>query len=288
MIFSQDCLQKNVIGVTFGGKHIGAARIENEEIAEFVQTEINNREAEETILCDIIHTINSVYTDSVTGIGVGVPSLVNAKNGVVLNPTNIPSWHKVHLKDILEEQFNIPVHINNDANCFALGEKHFGEARNFENIAGITIGTGFGVGIIIGGKLYSGRNAGAGEFCSIPYRDHDYEYYCSEKYFEIKYGLKHSILLSRAYEKDKIALAIYELFGADLGNAIKTIIYALAPDAIVIGGRLAEAYDFFKDSMFRTVDSFIYKETLKDIRILKSTKPNISVYGAAALCFEQL
>lgn len=286
MIFSQDKLQKNVIGVIFGGKHLSAARIENGVIADIVHREVNNREAEEVILSEIIHTINSVYTDSVAGIGVGVPSLVDVKHGIVINPTNIPSWHKVHLKDILEEQFNVPVYINNDANCFALGEKYFGVAKDYENIAGITIATGFGVGIIINGKLYSGRNAGAGEFCSIPYRDHDYEYYCSTKYFEEKYGLKNEILLARAKKKDKIALAIYELFGMDLGNAIKTIMYALDPDAIVIGGIMAEAYDFYREAMLKTVNSFIYKGTVKNIKIFKSTEANIPVYGAAALCFE--
>ncbi len=286
MIFSQDKLQKNVIGVIFGGKHLSAARIENGVIADIVHREVNNREAEEVILSEIIHTINSVYTDSVAGIGVGVPSLVDVKHGIVINPTNIPSWRKVHLKDILEEQFNVPVYINNDANCFALGEKYFGVAKDYENIAGITIATGFGVGIIINGKLYSGRNAGAGEFCSIPYRDHDYEYYCSTKYFEEKYGLKNEILLARAKKKDKIALAIYELFGMDLGNAIKTIMYALDPDAIVIGGIMSEAYDFYKEAMLKTVNSFIYKGTVKNIKIFKSTEANIPVYGAAALCFE--
>lgn len=286
MIFSQDRLQKNVIGVIFGGKHISAARIENGTIAAIVQNEINNWGEEEQILSDMIHAICSVYTDSVEGIGIGVPSLVDVKEGIVLNPTNIPSWHKVYLKDILEERFGVPVFINNDANCFALGEKYFGVAKDYENIAGITIGTGFGVGIIINGKLYSGRNAGAGEFCSIPYRDYDYEYYCSGKYFEQKYGLKSDILLSRARNSDKIALAIYELFGVDLGNAIKTIIYVLDPDAIVIGGRLAEAYEFFKESMLKTVKSFIYKDSLKHLKILHSTESHISIYGAAALCFE--
>ncbi len=286
MILSQDKLQRNVIGVIFGGKHLSAARIENGTIAEIVHSDINNRETEEVILSEMIRTINAVFTDSVTGIGVGVPSLVDVKNGIVINPTNIPSWRKVHLKYILEEQFNIPVYINNDANCFALGEKYFGLAKDYDNIAGLTIDTGFGVGIIINGKLYSGRNAGAGEFCSIPYKDYDYEYYCSTKYFEEKYGLKHDILLSRAHNRDKIALAIYEFFGNDLGNAIKTIMYALDPDAIVIGGRIAEAYDFFRDSMLKTVNTFIYKGTVKNIRIMRSTEPYIPIYGAAALCFE--
>lgn len=286
MIFSLDKLQKNVIGVIFSGKHLSAARIENGRTAEIVHCEINNRESEEVILSEIIKAINSVFNNSVVGIGVGVPSLVDVKNGIVINPTNIPSWHKVHLKDILEEQFNIPAYINNDANCFALGEKYFGVAKNFENIAGITIDTGLGVGIIINGKLYSGRNAGAGEFCSIPYKDRDYEYYCCSQYFEEKYGIKHDILLTRARNRDKIALVIYELFGIDLGNAIKAIMYALDPDVVVIGGHLADAYEFFEASMLKTVETFPYNSTLKNIRILKSVEPYIPVYGAAALCFE--
>ena len=63
--------------------------------------------------------------------------------------------------------------------------------------------------------------------------------------------------------------------------------FALDPEVIVIGGRLAEAYDFFKESMNKTVNTFIYKTTLKNLQILKSIESNISVYGAAALCFEE-
>ena len=287
MIFNQNKLYKNVIGVIFGGKFLHVARLENGIITEITNREINNRESEEIILNEIINTIKKLHNDTVTGIGVGMPSLVDVRKGVVFKPTNIPSWNKVHLKDILEEKFRVPVFVNNDANCFALGEKYFGVAKDFHDIAGITLGTGMGVGIIINGKLYSGRNAGAGEFCSIPYKDHDYEYYCSSKYFEEKYGLKYDVLLNRAKKKDKIALAIFEIFGTDLGNAIKTIMFALDPEVIVIGGRLAEAYDFFKESMNKTVNTFIYKTTLKNLQILKSIESNISVYGAAALCFEE-
>ncbi|WP_286846730.1 ROK family protein [Proteiniphilum sp. UBA5463] len=287
MIFNQEKLFKNVIGVIFGGKYLHVARLENGVIAEIKHREINNREPEEVILSEIISSIRQIHNDSVVGIGVGMPSLVDVKEGIVFNPTNIPSWNKVYLKDILEERFNIQVFINNDANCFALGEKYFGVAKDFNNIAGITIGTGMGVGIIIDGRLYSGRNAGAGEFCSIPYKDYDYEYYCSVKYFEEKYGIKDDVLFNRAKKRDKIALAIYEMFGVDLGNAVKTIMYALDPDAIVIGGRLSEAYRYFQESMFKTVNTFIYKSTLKNIQILKSTNPDISIYGAAALCFEK-
>lgn len=286
MIFKQNKLESNVIGVFFGGKNLQAARIENGSISKIVDKEINNLEREEHILNEIITTVESVFADNIKAIGIGIPSLVDIKQGIVYKPTNVPSWRKVFLKDILEEKFKIPTFVNNDANCFALGEKYFGVAQQYDNIAGITIGFGLGVGIIINGKLYSGKNAGAGEFCSIPYKDYDYEYYCSEKYFEEKYDLKSSALIKRAKNKDKIALAIFELFGVDLGNAIKTILYALDPDVIVIGGKLAEAYSYFEESMLNTVNTFIYKNSLSKLKIIKSEEKNIATYGAASLCFE--
>lgn len=287
MIFNQAKLYENVIGVIFGGKYLHVGRLENGSITEITRKEINNRESQEVILNEIISTIRKVYNNTVVAIGIGVPSLVNLKKGIVFKPTNIPSWSKVHLKDILEENFKVPIYVNNDANCFALGEKYFGVAKDFENVAGITIGTGLGVGIIINSKLYSGRNSGAGEFCSVPYKEYDYEYYCSSKYFEEKYGLKYDVLINRARKKDKIALAIFELFGIDLGNLIKTIIYTLDPDAIIIGGRISEAYVYFKESMFKTVKTFIYKTSIDHIKILQSKESDISIYGAAALCFEE-
>ena len=70
------------------------------------------------------------------------------------------------MKRIIEKKFKVPVSINNDANCFALGEKHFG--KKYNNMVGLIIGTGVGAGIIINGKLYCGHNCGAGEFGSIP------------------------------------------------------------------------------------------------------------------------
>lgn len=286
MIFDKEKIYKNVVGVTFGGKDLHVARLDNGVIAQSVHKNINNRETEEVILSEIISAIGEVINDTVTGIGVGMPSLVDVEKGIVYKPTNIPSWRKVHLKDILEEKFEQPTYVNNDANCFVLGEKYFGLAKNYDDVVGITIGTGLGVGIVINGRLYSGRNAGAGEFCSIPYREHDYEYYVSAKYFEEKYGIENNVLFNRAKRKDKIALAIYEYFGYDLGNTIKTILYALDPEVIVVGGKLAEAYEFYEESMLKTISTFNYQNTIESLKVFKSEDKNISIYGAAALCFE--
>jgi glucokinase len=97
------------------------------------------------------------------GIGVAVPGLVNAEAGVVLTAGNLDDWSRVPLRDLLETQLHIPVAIEHDANAAALGERWRGAARNLENFAFVALGTGIGVGIILGGQLYHGAHHAAGE-----------------------------------------------------------------------------------------------------------------------------
>lgn len=91
MIFNQEKLYNTVIGVIFGGQYLQVARVENGSIAESLQKEINNRESGEVIIGEIISSIRSLFNDSVQGIGVGMPSLVDVKKGIVFKPTNVPS-----------------------------------------------------------------------------------------------------------------------------------------------------------------------------------------------------
>ena len=79
------------------------------------------KESEEVVLSQLKRQIAQLMRLEVTGIGVGVPSVVDYKQGIVYNVANIPAWKEVHLKDILETEFGVPVAVNNDANCFALG-----------------------------------------------------------------------------------------------------------------------------------------------------------------------
>ena len=79
-------------------------------------------DCEETLEA-LIKVIRSVWDESVVAIGIGVPSVVDREKGIVYNVVNIPHWEEVHLKEILEACFSVPVYVDNDANCFALGER---------------------------------------------------------------------------------------------------------------------------------------------------------------------
>jgi len=109
-----------------------------------------------------------VSLHDVDAIGVSVPSPLDPARGVVLNPPNLPGWHDVPVRDLLHEAFGVPVFVENDANAAALAEWHFGAARGFDHVVYLTMSTGVGGGLILGGRLYRGVLASAGEFGHAP------------------------------------------------------------------------------------------------------------------------
>ncbi len=279
-------MKKAVVGVSLSGKTLVAGKVTDGKIEKSISRKINNKESEEAILTEVFNVINEVKDEEVAGIGIGVPSLVDVEKGIVYNVVNIPSWREVHIKEILESHFDLKVYVNNDANCFAIGENYFGKTKGIENSVGLILGAGVGAGIIFKGHLYSGTNCGAGEFGEIPYKEKNYEFYLNDAYFEYKYGVTAPTFLTRANKKDKIAKAIFEQYGSDLGNLIKTILFSVDPEMIVIGGSLSKAFPYFEKSMWDKINTFPYKHALTKLKIVASEQEDIAVLGAAALYFD--
>jgi len=172
------------IGVDIGGTNMRVGLVDGDKIVQQRSIVLKGKDDLKTTLKQVVDLIKSVFSSEVEGIGIGVPSVVDAIRGIVYNVANIPSWKEVHLKEILEKVFAVPVFVNNDVNCFILGEHGFGLVKDYDCTVGIAIGTGLGGGIIIDNKLYCGSNCGAGEFGLLPYREHNIEYYCSNNFFD--------------------------------------------------------------------------------------------------------
>ncbi|MDF1551135.1 MAG: ROK family protein, partial [Bacteroidales bacterium] len=207
-----------LIGIDLGGTKINAGRIENGKIVKKKYSYIpSDSENEWDVINVIISTIKELLVDGINGIGIGIPSIIDKEKGIIYNVQNIKSWKKVHLKDILEKEFQIPVYLDNDANCFALGEYRFGGGKKCNSIVGLTIGTGMGAGIINNGYLLKDANGGAGEFGLIPYLDASYESYCSGQFFRDNYGLSGEDLAEKAKNGDVAAKEAFKLFGNHLG-----------------------------------------------------------------------
>jgi glucokinase len=275
-----------ILGMDIGGTSIKAGVLINGELLDIRTFPTPSFESQETILEAIASFIGEYLHHDFFAIGIGIPGLIDTDRGIVLNLENIPSFRKVHLRDFLQSRFGKPVYINNDANCFALGEYKFGAAKEFSHVVGITLGTGLGAGIIVNGHLYCGFNCAAGEWCSAPYLDQDFEYYCSSKFFISKYGVKPKAIYKKALEGDKKALEAFREYGFHLGELIKNILYILAPQAIVLGGSIRKSYPFFKESMLDNISTFKYPSISSNLKILISDLDETAIHGAVALVDE--
>ncbi|WP_318345139.1 ROK family protein [Flagellimonas baculiformis] len=277
-------MQKEFIGVDIGGTNIKAGKVVNGSVLQSHLVEVGRNDTEEATLDKLFEIINKVMTDSVEAIGIGVPAVVDPESGIVYDVQNIPAWTKVALKDLVYQKYKVPVFINNDANCFALGEKYFGKAQTYTNCVALSLGTGLGMGILIDNKLYNGVLCGAGEIGMLPYKNGIMEHYTGSFFFEETYGESAKALFNRALEGDSLALEAFNEYGKHLGEAIKAILYLFAPEMIVLGGSISNAYPFFKDAVMHSLGSFAYQKQLEHFKIETSDLVDSPILGAAALC----
>jgi len=273
----------NIIGVDLGGTNIRAGKIIGEEIVQLTKLPTPSKGSVEEVVDQIYAAIDECIDGFSISIGVGVPSVVDVEQGIVYDVTNIPSWKVVRLKELLEKRYNLPVFVNNDANCFSVGEKFFGKAKLFKNIVGVTLGTGLGCGLIFNGKLYEGSNCGAGEFGNVPYLLHTTEYYASGQFFTDEKKVNAIELAIKAQIGDESALKIFAEYGFHLGQALKSILYAYDPEVIILGGSVSKSFSLYKDAMYDAIQDFAYRNVLANLKIEVSDLENSAIFGAAAL-----
>ncbi|WP_025764296.1 ROK family protein [Dyadobacter tibetensis] len=271
------------IGVDIGGTNIRAGVEKEGVITQQNHLLLQQKDNLDATLSQLTGLLRPLIHQEVRGIGIGVPSVVDTSAGVVYNVMNIPSWEEVALRDILQDEFHIPVAINNDVNCFTLGEHRYGQMQPFQSIIGLSIGTGIGSGIITNNQLYVGHNCGAGEIGMLPYRDSILEDYASNRFFERELGMDAFLTHNLALNGEQRAIEAWRDFGLHLAAAIKTLLYTYDPEAIVIGGSLAKASDFFRPAMMEAMQDFAYPQTIKRLHIQMSQNENIALLGAVAL-----
>ena len=274
------------IGVDLGGTNMRVAKVKDGVIVDLKiwPTPRFAKSCEETIQA-LISIISEVFDKEVLSIGIGVPSVVDRRAGIVYNVANIPYWEEVHLKELLTQRFSVPVFVDNDANCIALGERYFGKGQTVSNFVGLTIGTGLGGGIIQQGQLLADANCGSGEFGEIPYKEHNLEYYCSGSYFMNVWKTNGKEMYDLAVQQDSRALEAYRQFGLHLADAVKIVVLTLDPQMIVFGGSVADAHRFYEASMLEGLKDFPYPNSIRNLQIEFSTLENAGILGAVSLCY---
>lgn len=275
-----------LIGVDLGGTKVSAGKVIGNKITARSTLPISAAGPAEVVMEEVISAIEQVFSPEIKGIGVGVPSVVDVDQGVVYDVQNIPSWQEVPLKSRLQDQFKVPVYVDNDANCFAIGELYFGHGYQINHMVGLILGTGAAAGIIVQGRLYHGHNCGAGEFGMLPYLDHNYEHYCSGNFFKAYYQSSGQELFQNALKQEPRALQAFNIFGTHLGKLMEAILYTQDPEMIVLGGSVSKAYQWFQETMWASLDSFVYRKTVSRLQLKVSDNPHIALLGAAALYHE--
>jgi len=278
--------EKNILGLDLGGTNAHAGVVRNQQLGEVTAIKINPKGSVDEVLDQICGLIDASKPENLDGIGIGVPSVVDIEKGIVYDVQNIPSWKKVPIKSIIQERYSTSTFVNNDANCFVLGEKYFGKGVGYQSLIGLILGTGFGGGVIVDGKSYAGVNCGAGEFGMIPYLDSIYEHYCSGQFFTRNFKQTGEEVFRRAVRDEEEALKIWAEYGRHLGNGIKTILYAYDPEIIILGGSVRKAFRFFEQSMWESIGSFTYSNSIKRLKIEVSERDHIAILGAAALYYD--
>lgn len=275
----------NVLGIDIGGTSIVGGKIEDGRIVG--QSKAGTRASEGgDVSLGVLKSVVAELVDGQTrAIGVGVPSVVDRKTGIVYNVQNIAGWDEVDIRGILEREFGIQVFVDNDANCFAFGEKIFGKGREFSNFVGVTLGTGVGSGIISAGRLLPDANCGSGEFGEVRIGGVKFDDWCGSHFFPDETGMSGAELSALARKGDAKALKAFEEYGRRLSELIKLIVLVLDPEAVIFGGSIAKSFDFFGDAIRANLADFPYPKSIEKLRILASDSNDSGVLGAASLCF---
>ncbi len=222
---------------------------------------------------------------TLSGIGIGVPGIINyEKQEIVLAP-NIPFLNKIKIAEALKKQLEKPelnIVIDNDANCFVRAEANMGAGKQSENVYGITIGTGIGAGWWYKGEIYLGHHGSASESGHMIV-DFDKQISLQEAYNRLTQR-NPALMAEEAYRGDLLAEKAFIELGAYLGIALSTIVNILDPEIIVLGGGVVASSDLFIKSAKENLKKYTFSPAGQNVRLVKSKLgPLAGAIGAGLL-----
>jgi predicted NBD/HSP70 family sugar kinase len=254
-------------------------------------------------MIDVVHAFTERYKGSIEGVGVSLPGLVDPSTGTALY---IPYflWRDLPISEMISNAAGVPVVIDNDANAVALAELWFGrpEVNDARDFILVLVAEGVGTGIIFDGQVYRGQRGAAGEFghmvigsgapvpCSCGGVD-CWEAFSSERAAIARY-LKLSgapanttfiEVVDRALAGEANAKAALVETARQLGVGISNLIIGFSPEAVVVGGEIARAWNLIESALTETIANSV-RRGLPSARILPSTlgeKPTLR--GALSL-----
>lgn len=256
-----------MLGIDIGGSHITAALLDMQQRNilknTYTRERVDSHALAEQIIhvwCDAIRTAYKKANVTIGSLGIAMPGPFDYDNGIsyIAGNDKYAAFYGLNVKDLLASELQIDrdqILMSNDASCFLAGEVFAGEARAYQNLIGITLGTGLGSAVCTEGKITD-----ANLWCS-PFLNGIAEDYLSTRWFLKRYyeltGL--NILnvreLTLLYDENQTVRKIFTEFGANLGLFLKNFQQDHAAEAIVIGGNIANASSRFVPNVMKYLES---------------------------------
>lgn len=254
---------------------------------------------------NLIEKLLKGSNSNILGLGVAVPGPFNINTNKISLMTGFSSWSDINIKHELEQRFNIPCFVEQDANCGALAELWCRQHQFNENIVYITADRGVGAGIVINGSIYHGCSGYAGEFghMSICYdgpkcecgNQGCLELYCSsialEKEFSLLGGnsLSATEIIALAKDGDAVAQQAYLKIINFLARGTVGLINVLNPDVVIFADKISEGGEFFLDNITEMIKKYSLPGVADRIEVDLSTFPvDPTMLGASVLVLENM
>ncbi|MCD6289113.1 MAG: ROK family protein [Anaerolineae bacterium] len=294
------------LGIDIGGTKIAAALVDPSGRLHGTQTvPTMAREGRDAVLSRVVAIARAALDQAEvqpTAVGVGTGGQVDPTTGEIIFATAlIPGWAGVPLRQRLQEVLGIPAWVTNDVHAMALGEAIHGAGRGVRNGLYVAVGTGIGGGWVLDGRLYTGHDGLAGSIGHVKVeRDGRpctcggrgcVEQYASGPAIAAEYrrqrGLAEAVtgrdVVEAMHAGDHLALTVVQEAGRWLGFALASLVNAMAPDAIIVGGGVAEAGKPFLDAIRSGIAQYALP-TARSTPVLKATLgPQAGLIGAGVL-----
>lgn len=302
-----------VVGMDLGGTNLRVAGVSADGgLVALHREQTAAREGPEPVIERIVAAIGRMVHQvtgsggSVLGVVLGAPGIINGRTGTVVASPNLPGWHDVPLRDRVAEAIGLPVLLENDANAAAYGEYWRGAGAGCGSMVLLTLGTGVGGGLVLGGELWRGADGMAGEIGHITVDPGGrtcrcgnagcLETYASatgivDSYRELS-GVQEAVsaeeVSRRAHEGDANARQTYREAGRSLGIAFAALVNLLNPERLVIGGGVLPAWELFIPAAEQELRRRAFTAPASRVRIAPASLGDLAgVIGAAGLLWRE-
>jgi len=292
-------MNKFSIGVDLGGTNLRIAAVDEQgKLVEKVTlgTKVSlGRDRVIDDMCDAIQRMSEKFKDSAPlfGIGIGVPGIIDMQTGLLRESPNLPGWADYPVRAEIERRLKTIVILENDANVAALGEKWLGAAKDYSDVAMLTLGTGVGGGLVLGGKIWQGANGMAGELGHTTVEPNGHPCGCGNRGCLEQYASATAVvrmareaianngasplaqaagsdpefsaksIYNLAIQGDEDARRIFRYVGRCLGIVLSSLVNSLNLPIYVIGGGVSSAWEAFSPAIFEELRlrSLVYAAT---------------------------